>query len=427
MSGLPAVIDQAAVVIIGGGVIGCSAAYHLAKRGIADVLIIERNQLASGATARAAGLVCHARSDTSTIHMVKRTVAAISELETLLEEKIDFRQVGSLRAILSDSRWNELQTMEECLAAAGVDFEAVDAAAAHGLCPWLELDAARRIIFIPADGYIDGARLGTAYSAAARRLGARVRRGITAKSLLANSGRVTGVQTDQGIIRADWVVDAAGVWGAEVASWLGWGFAAAPTRSHYWITVPDGSGAPGQPNVHLPDMRAYLRSEVGGLLIGLQEPKSLTFNPLELSADMNDMLLTNEERDLDLLLEGANALRTVIPKIDEWRFAHHIAGLSNYTPDGKFVLGPIPGYERFLLAGGCCGSGVAASGGFGEIIADLISGTEPSIDITVYRADRFGLVDPTSEAFRERCAAARAGKSRGHADPSATSESQTVL
>src|SRR5690606_8768912 len=282
------------------------------------------------------------------------------------EEKIDFRQVGSLRAILSDSRWNELQTMEECLAVAGVDFEAVDAAAAHGLCPWLELDAARRIIFIPADGYIGGARLGTAYSAAARRLGARVRRGITAKSLLANSGRVTGVQTDQGIIRADWVVDAAGVWGAEVASWLGWGFAAAPTRSHYWITVPDGSGAPGQPNVHLPDMRAYLRSEVGGLLIGLQEPKSLTFNPLELSADMNDMLLTNEERDLDLLVEGANALRTVIPKIDEWRFAHHIAGLSNYTPDGKFVLGPIPGYERFLLAGGCCGSGVAASGGFGE-------------------------------------------------------------
>src|SRR5690606_6331680 len=184
---------------------------------------------------------------------------------------------------------------------------------------------------------------------------------------------------------------------------------------------------PGQPNVHLPDMRAYLRSEVGGLLIGLQEPKSLTFNPLELSADMNDMLLTNEERDLDLLVEGANALRTVIPKIDEWRFAHHIAGLSNYTPDGKFVLGPIPGYERFLLAGGCCGSGVAASGGFGEIIADLISGTEPSIDITGYRADRFGHVDPTSEAFRERCAAARAGKSRGHADPSATSESQTVL
>lgn len=422
MGELPAVIDQAAVVIIGGGVIGCSAAYHLAKRGITDVLVIERNQLASGATARAAGLVCHARSDVSTIHMVKRTVAAISELESLLEEQIDFRQVGSLRAIFSESRGEELQKMEECLTAAGVAFEAVGASAAHSQCPWLELDDARRIIFVPADGYIDGARLGTAYSAAARRLGTRVRHGITATNLLTDGGRVVGVETDQGTIRADWVVDAAGVWGAEVASWLGWGFAAAPTRSHYWITAPDGSGAPGQPNVHLPDMRAYLRSEVGGLLIGLQEPKSLTFNPLELTTDMNDMSLIDEERDLDLLVEGASALRSVIPQIDEWRFAHHIAGLSNYTPDGKFVLGPIPGLERFLLAGGCCGSGVAASGGFGQIVADLISGAEPSIDITRYRPDRFGSVDPTSEAFRERCAAARAGKSRGRADAIAATQ-----
>lgn len=424
MGGLPTVIDQAAVVIIGGGIIGCSAAYHLAKRGITDVLVIERNQLASGATARAAGLVCHARSDVSTVHMVKRTVAAISELEALLEEQIDFHQLGSLRAVFSEARAAELQKMEECLAEAGTAFEAISASAAHILCPWLKLDDARRIIFVPADGYIDGARLGTAYSAAARKLGARVRRGITATNLLTDGGSVNGVETDQGTIRADWVVDAAGVWGAEIASWLDWGFAAAPTRSHYWITAPDGNGAPGQPNVHLPDMRAYLRSEVGGLLIGLQEPKSLTFNPLELTADMNDMSLIDEERDLDLLIDGASALRTVIPRIDEWRFAHHIAGLSNYTPDGKFVLGPIPGLDQFLLAGGCCGSGVAASGGFGQIIADLVSGAEPSIDIARYRPDRFGYVDPTSEAFRERCAAARAGKSRGRAEAIAASQSE---
>src|SRR5690554_2646947 len=104
MGGLPGVIDQAAVVIIGGGVIGCSAAYHLAKRGITDVLVIERNQLASGATARAAGLVCHARSDVSTVHMVKRTLDAIRELEALLEEEIDFHQVGSIRAVFSEAR-----------------------------------------------------------------------------------------------------------------------------------------------------------------------------------------------------------------------------------------------------------------------------------------------------------------------------------
>jgi 4-methylaminobutanoate oxidase (formaldehyde-forming) len=417
MGNLDTVIDQAAVVVIGGGVIGCSIAYHLAKAGLKDVLVLERSELSSGATARAAGLVCHARSDSSTALMVSRTRAAIAELEQILDESLDFHQVGSIRAVFSETRAQELATMENCLNAAGIRFDVIDASAARGLCPWLELGMAHRSIYVDVDGYIDGARLGNAYGAAARSLGARIRRGITVTGLTTGNGRVTGLTTDQGTIRADWVVDAAGVWGAEVASWLGWGFPATPTRSHYWITAPDGSGAPGQPNVHLPDMRTYLRSEVGGILIGMQEPNSRTYHPMRLTVDMGDMPLVEEERDLDILVEQAAAIRDIIPAIDQWGFAHHIAGLSNYTPDGKFVIGAVPGVERFLLAGGCCGSGVAASGGFGQAVAGLITGSPPAIDIHRYRPDRFGAVDPTSEAFRDRCAAARSGKSRGQVDP----------
>jgi sarcosine oxidase subunit beta len=379
------VIDEAAIVIIGGGIIGCSAAYHLAKAGITDVLVLERNQLSSGATARAAGLVCHARSDVTTTRMVARTMNAIGELEELLEEKLDYHQTGSIRAVLSDTRAGELSIMESCLESAGIKAEAIDASAARDMCPWLELGAAQRIVHVPADGYIDGARLGMAYSAAARRLGTRVRRGITAQGLLTSGDWVTGVVTDQGEIRASWVVDAAGVWGAEVSDWLGWGLAAAPTRSHYWITAPVSGASSGRPNVHLPDMRTYLRSELNGLLIGMQEPQSRTFHPMRLTTDMADMPLIEEEHDLDLLVEQAGALRSIIPNIDEWGFAHHIAGLSNYTPDGKFVIGAVPGVENFILAGGCCGSGVAASGGFGQAVLDLISGAEPAIDIDRYR------------------------------------------
>jgi sarcosine oxidase subunit beta len=416
MTSANSIVDEATVAIIGGGVIGCSAAYHLAKSGITNVVILERGQLSGGATARAAGLVCHARSDESTTRMINRTRQAILELEALLDEKLDFHQVGSIRAVMSDTRALELATMEACLDAAGVEFQTMDAAGARTMCPWLELGEAQRIVYTPADGYIDGARLGMAYSAAARQLGARVRRGVTVTDLLVDGNRVTGVVTDQGVVRADWVVAAAGVWGAAVSAWLGWGFAAAPTRSHYWITAPDGSGAPGRPNVHLPDMRTYLRSEVGGVLIGMQEPQSRTYHPMQLTADMADMPLIEEEHDLDLLVEQAGALRDIIPSIDDWRFAHHIAGLSNYTPDGKFVIGSVPGFERFLLAGGCCGSGVAASGGFGQVISDLVRGLPPEIDASRYRPDRFGVVDPTSQAFRDRCAAARSGKSRGMVD-----------
>lgn len=416
MASSHSVVDEATVIVIGGGVIGCSVAYHLAKSGVADVLVLERGQLSGGATARAAGLVCHARSDVSTTQMINRTRGAIVELEELLDEKLDYRQTGSIRAVLSDTRAGELATMEGCLHAAGLPVETIDAAAARVLCPWLELGGAQRIVYTAVDGYIDGARLGMAYGAAARRLGSRVRRGVTVTSVLADGNRVIGVLTDQGAMRADWVVSAAGVWGAEVAGWLGWGFAAAPTRSHYWITAPDGNGAPGRPNVHLPDMRTYLRSEVGGVLVGMQEPQSRTYHPMRLTADMGDMPLIEEEHDLDLLIEQAGALRGIVPSIDEWRFAHHIAGLSNYTPDGKFVIGAVPGIEGFLLAGGCCGSGVAASGGFGQIVADLVCGSTPEIDTTRYRPDRFGAVDPTSQAFRDRCAAARSGKSRGLVD-----------
>jgi 4-methylaminobutanoate oxidase (formaldehyde-forming) len=269
---------------------------------------------------------------------------------------------------------------------------------------------------VPVDGYIDGARLGVAYARAARGMGARIERGVAMRGGLCDGERVTGVVTDRGTIHAGCVVDAAGAWSVQVAASLGWGFPATPTRSHYWITAPDGAGDPAMPNVQLPDMRAYLRSEVGGMLVGLQEPRSSTFDPMSLDTDMGAMRLTDEERDIDLLLEQAGQLREVVPDVDRWGFAHHVAGLSMYTPDGKFVVGAVPGLQGFFVAGGCCGSGVAASGGFGQVIADLVQGHVPETDISIYRPERFGVVDAASQAFRDRCAAARSGKSRGVVD-----------
>jgi 4-methylaminobutanoate oxidase (formaldehyde-forming) len=408
--------DQAEVVIVGGGVIGCSIAYHLCREGVSDVLVLERNELASGATARSAGCLSHGRSDASTIRMIVRTRAAIRELEEQLRESLEFHQVGCIRAALSDEREAELRHVEDCVTGQGLALHVLSAAEARDRCPWLHLESARRVVYLPDDGYIDGARLGLAYARAARAMGARVGRGIAVTGVLHEDGRVTGVDTNAGTVRSRWVIDAAGAWGVEVASWASWGLAAAPTRSHYWITAPDGAGAPDQPNVQLPDMRAYVRSEVGGLLVGLREPRSHTFDPMTLEHDMSDMRLTEEQRDLDLLVEQAGALRAVAPDIDRWGFAHHIAGLSMYTPDGRFIVGPVPGVEGFLIAGGCCGSGVAASGGFGQTVAQLVAGREPAIDIGLYRPDRFGRVDPASQGFRDRCAAARAGKSMGNMD-----------
>jgi 4-methylaminobutanoate oxidase (formaldehyde-forming) len=165
-------------------VIGCSVAYHLCQAGIRDVLILERNELSSGATARSAGCFFHTRSEPSTSRMISRTRAAIAELESLLGESLDFRQVGCIRAAVSEDRVRELCVMETCLADAGLLVEAIDAGAARSLCPWLELGSARRIVFLPCGGYIGGARLALAYARAARILGARIRRGLAARNVL---------------------------------------------------------------------------------------------------------------------------------------------------------------------------------------------------------------------------------------------------
>jgi sarcosine oxidase subunit beta len=406
------VAERAEVIVIGGGVIGSSIAYHLCRVGITDVLVLERNELSSGATARSAGCLLHSCSDPNTVQMISRTRAAILELEEQLGESLDFRQVGCIRAVLSEERAREMRRMEACLAQQHLPVKELDAREARALCPWLELSAATRIIYLACDGYIDGARLGVAYARAARELGARIRRGVAARNVIHEDGRVCGVETDIGTLRANWVIDAAGAWGVEIAAKLGWGYPAAPTRSHYWITAPDGTGEPSRPNVQLPDLHAYFRSELGGLLFGFQEPRSYTFDPMSLEHDMASMQLIDDERDMDLLLEQADALRAIVPDVDRWGFAHHIAGLSVYTPDGKFIIGPVPGFQGLLIAGGCCGSGVAGSGGFGQAIAEIITDRPLSIDIELYRPDRFGIVDPASQAFRDRCAAARAGKSR---------------
>lgn len=164
--------------------------------------------------------------------------------------------------------------------------------------------------------------------------------------------------------------------------------------------------------VYLPDARAYARPEVGGLLVGVQEPRSRTYDARTLPPDIADFPLSDAGDDWSVLADNAPALREYIPALDELPLAHHIAGLSTYTPDGRFLIGRAGPHEGFYVAGGCCGTGVSASGGIGAAVASLVLGETPDIDLADYRPDRFGAVDPYGEAFRERCAEARAGKLR---------------
>lgn len=407
-------VDEAEVVIVGGGLLGASAAWHLTRAGVSDVLLLERNDIATGASCRSAGMFNHTRSDINSIRMISRTRQAIAELEDLLGEDVGFRQDGCVRAVFSESRDREMRELEAVMRVAGLQAREIDAREAAARVPWLELDGALRILFVPEDGYADGALLASAYLRAARKAGARVRRGVEATALIRDGTDIVGVQTSSGRIRAKWVVCAAGAWQMALAASAGYGFPGAATRSHYWITAPHGSGPARQANVYLPDFRVYMRAELGGVLLGLQEPSSRTYDPAALRGDMGDMYLEYPEEDLDLLLEYAAGLKRVVPDIDDWGFVHHITGLSVYTPDGKFVVGRPAGTSGMIVAGGCCGSGLASSGGYGEIVASIVTGQPSDIDAAAYDPNRFGAVDPGSGEFRGLCAASRASKSRGN-------------
>lgn len=404
--------DRAAVVIIGGGVLGCSIAWHLARAGQRDVLVIDRGDLGSGATARSAGLVARGRLHEPTLRMVHRTREAIAELESALGVSVGFHRVGSVRVATSNERVADLERMDGLLAQAGIAVSQIDASEAGERVPWLDAATARRISYVEDDGYVDAYQLAGSYAAAARALGVRFRTRTPVNAIRCERGWVVGVEVAGNVVAAEAVVDAAGAWAMGVAADAGYPLGAAPVRSHYFITAPQPGWPCEHPITYLPDARAYARPEVGGLLLGIQEPQSRTFDGRSLPADIGELPLSSEADEWSVLEASADTLRPYIPGLEALPLAHHITGLSTYTPDGRFLLGRAGETEGLYVAAGCCGTGVSASGGIGASLASLVLGEPSAIDLADFAPGRFGPIDPFSEEFRARCAAARADKLR---------------
>jgi 4-methylaminobutanoate oxidase (formaldehyde-forming) len=263
------------------------------------------------------------------------------------------------------------------------------------------------------DAIIDPYLLATGYARAARNRGVVFRSGVEVTGLLCSGRTVEGVRTSNGDIRARSVVDAGGAWAGLLARGVGVGLPMAPVRSHYWITAPESGFPRDMPYVILPDASAYVRPELGGLIIGLREPVSLSVDPRTIPTDITGVSFGDEADGWQILMEGRERLLAFYPTLDEAQFVRFIAGLSTYTPDGQFVLGAVPDLQGYVVATGCCGAGIAASGGIGLAVAEIVAGRPNSFDLTPFWPTRFNGIDPVSLAFRARCAAARSAKVSG--------------
>ena len=398
-------------IIIGGGVLGLSIAYHLVRDSKDSVLVLERNDLASSASSKAAGLILQATSKPANTPLVKLTRETIPRLEEEVGEAIGFHGVGSVRIAASEARVQELDHVERNASDNGIPCTHLSHDEASNMVKWLDPSSSRRTTFFQGDGYIDPYLLSHAYARAARKMGAKIWTRTAVNDLLFGSGRVATVRCSSGDVSGGSVIDAAGAWASVLSARAGYPLPMTPTRSHYWITAPNDAYGRVFPVVLLPDCRAYMRPEVGGMVVGVQERHSATFDARQLPNDINTFSPTQGDEHWDILADAVEAISKFFPIVLQAEFCNYVSGLSTYTPDGHILLGAIPGMRNVFAAAGCCGNGIALSAGIGSAISALARNEEPQFDLAPFAPDRFGFVDPFSQAFRDLCAAARAAKS----------------
>ena len=397
-------------LIIGGGIFGCSIAWNLSRRSSGRILLLERRELASATTPRAAGLIRNLNPNQGQTALKTHTIKAIEFLGEELEEPLNWHQVGGLLVAESEANILHLEALEKHAFKPFGNFQWIERTEAKEMVPWLDTSKANKFALLPDDGFIDSYLFAQFYARAAKKHGAVLKTGIEVTALQKSGQRITGVKTTQGEISAGCVIDTAGPWAGLVSLEAGWHLPMAPVRSHYWITSKAPEFKKPQPYVILQDANAYARTEMGGLLFGIRDRVCLSHDPRQLPSDLSELRYKKDPEGWNVLEEQGPELARFYPGLETVQIAHYIAGPSTYTPDGQFVLGSVPNIDGFLVATGCCGSGIGASGGVGSAIAELAIEGKTGFDLESFRTNRFGRIDAFSTKWMQFCAEARSNK-----------------
>ena len=386
------------IVIIGGGVIGCSIAYHLTKRGERDVVLLERLQLTHGATWHAAGLVGQLRSSSNLTRLMCYSAELYGKLEVETGQATGWHGVGSLRLASSAARWQELKRSATMAKGFGFHVELVSAQQARELFPLLEPSGVVGAAWIEGDGYVDPTSLTNAYAAGARAGGAQLIQGVTVTAIRKRGRRVTAVVTDQGEIEAECVINAGGMWGREIAAMVGTRVPACAVEHQYLVTEKTERIPANLPTLRDPDGNFYVKPEPGALAVGGWESNTLPWGADGIARDFGPELL---QPDFDRFAPLAEAASARIPLLNEVGIRQLINGPIPITPDGEPIIGLSPELDNFYL---CCGftSGIAASGGAGFVTANWIVDGDPGMDLWPFDVRRFGTPHSPRQFMYER-------------------------
>ncbi|VVT03065.1 FAD-dependent oxidoreductase [Hoeflea sp. EC-HK425] len=373
--------QTARVVIVGGGVSGCSVAYHLAKLGWTDIVLLERKQLTCGTTWHAAGLIGQLRASLNMTRLAKYSADLYVKLEAETGVATGMRQCGSITVALTEARKEEIYRQASLARAFDIDVQEISPDEVLKMYPHLNISDVTAAVHLPLDGQCDPANIAMALAKGARQNGARIIEGVKVTSVNTAGGKVTGVDWQQGeesgTIAADLVVNCGGMWGRDLAAQSG---VTLPLHAceHFYIVTEAIEGLPRLPVLRVPDECAYYKEDAGKMLLGAFEPVAKPWGMNGISEDFCfDQLPEDFDHFEPILEQAVNRL----PLLATAGIHTFFNGPESFTPDDRYYLGEAPEIKGYWVAAGYNSIGIVSSGGAGFALAQWINDGEPPFDL----------------------------------------------
>ena len=396
MSAIP---SSARVVIIGGGIIGCSVAYHLAKLGVKDVVLLERAKLTSGSTWHAAGLVGQLRTSANITQLLKYSVELYDTLEQETGQATGWKRNGGLRLACNPERMIEIKRQATTAHSFGLEMHILTPNEARDLWPIMDVSDVMGAAFLPTDGQANPADIAQALAKGARTGGVKIIEDCRVTAIEQKNRRVAGVVTDQGTIQAEIVVNCAGQWAREIGQLAGVNVPLVSVQHQYIVTEPIPGVMKNLPTLRDPDRLTYYKEEVGGLVMGGYEPNPIAWAERGIPDGFEFQLLNDNWDHFEPIMELAIGR---VPALQTAGVKQLINGPESFTPDGNFILGEAPELKNFYVGAGFNAFGIASAGGAGRALAEWIAGGEAPMDLWPVDIRRFGKPHQSVDWVRTR-------------------------
>ena len=396
---------HAQIVIVGGGIAGCSTAYHLAKFGRTDVLLLEQGKLTSGTTWHAAGLVGQMRPNRNMTVMSKYGIELYATLEAETGLATGWKQCGSVNVARTPERMKVLKKQATMANSFGVECHLISPREAGERYPVMRTDDLQGAIWLPGDGKANPADLCMSLAKGARNRGVKMVEDVEVTGVIIEGGRAVGVRTRQGDVRCEVLVNCAGQWARQFGALAGVNVPLYSAEHFYIVTGKIDGVHPMLPVMRDPDGFIYYKEEVGGLVMGGFEPKAKPWKMDPIPSTFQFELLDEDWDQFEPLM--TNALHRT-PCLETAEIKMLLNGPESFTPDGNFILGEAPELRNYFVCAGFNSAGIANSGGAGRLMAEWIVGGEPSTDLWDVDVRRFGAFTANRKAL-----AARTGETLG--------------